>query len=127
MPVPQRSFRLKAFHCTVRGCRKRCSTPSGLQRHIQTIHEIPRALRPPSTLPLISTSQHSEHEATPSVPSSPLPHPSPHRSSRGSPSHRVSQPASPHGQAPHPRHLKIMTHPIIDGQFKFSTVFIYSY
>ncbi|KAI9453314.1 hypothetical protein BJY52DRAFT_1205512 [Lactarius psammicola] len=96
----------KAFCCTARGCRKRCSTPSGLQRHIQTVHKVPRALLHPSTLP--PPSQHSEDENTPFLDASP------HQSSRGSPNlDNASQP--PGGRTSHPYHLKITTHPILDG------------
>ncbi|KAH9011269.1 hypothetical protein EDB84DRAFT_1540472 [Lactarius hengduanensis] len=113
---PQKSFRLKAFHCTARGCKKRCSTPSGLQRHVQTIHKIPSALLPPSTLPPGLPGHHSERESAPSIQvNSPAHAASPHQSLRGSPPRCVSPPTSPRRQAPHHRHLKTLTHPIIDG------------
>jgi hypothetical protein len=115
LPWRPRSFRLKAFYCTVRGCKKKCSTPSGLQRHVQAAHEIPRALLLPSTLPR-STSQPPEYEHQTS---SPTPRASPEPPLNGGTT-RVTQLASPHGPAARPRHLKVLKHPLIDGQFKFA-------
>ncbi|KAN0127920.1 hypothetical protein V8E53_014268 [Lactarius tabidus] len=97
-------FKLKAFYCEVQGCKKKCSTPSGLQRHVQAAHEVPRALLLPSTLPR-STSQPPEYEHQASSLPPPL---------NGGPTH-VTQLASPHRPAAHPHHLKILTHPLIDG------------
>jgi hypothetical protein len=115
VPLPRRPrpFKLKAFYCEVQGCKKKCSTPSGLQRHVQAAHEVPRALLLPSTLPR-STSQPPEYEHQASSLPPPL---------NGGPTH-VTQLASPHRPAAHPHHLKILTHPLIDGQFKFAAIFI---
>ncbi|KAN0126225.1 hypothetical protein V8E53_015270 [Lactarius tabidus] len=110
VPLPRRPrpCKLKAFYCEVQGCKKKCSTPSGLQRHVQAAHEVPRALLLPSTLPR-STSQPPEYEHQASSLPPPL---------NGGPTH-VTQLASPHRPAAHPHHLKILMHPLIDGQFNY--------
>ena len=110
-------FKLKAFYCTARGCKKRCSTPSGLQWHVQTIHEVPRALLHPSMLtriPPSNLSQPLEEDRAPFLDAS---H---HQSLRGSPIYASQTLGS------HPHHLKIMTHLILDGTIRFSAKFVYN-
>ncbi|CAA7264658.1 unnamed protein product [Cyclocybe aegerita] len=108
------------------GCRKECTTPSGLQQHFQSVHQVPAALQPPSIQPTRPAQSSGLNNSLPSANHSDedVVHPSsPHFSSRRSPRRSLSSspiqtPRVPlhHGNSAYnPHRLTIKVHPILDG------------